>query len=180
MDQPRIDRESVEVEAHQVTVDRETHPRHLATDNGQRGVKSRSPHSNDNTRAEAKNEVVIRQNFGYVHIPQKHAAPINTLCANHLAPHLNLHRPCLLPKRTPDAKGKVRVTYPLERVQISLRSCKPCPSQAATCSAASPSTASPPKLGPPAIVPPLRNSRRLAQASFQPSLDGLPPKSPDA
>lgn len=83
-------------------------------------TKSRPRHSNDNALVEAKNGVVIRRTFGYAHIPQKHAQPINAFCAEHLVPYLNLHRPCLFPKHTTDAKGKIRTTYPPNLVQTPL------------------------------------------------------------
>lgn len=83
-------------------------------------TKSRPRRSNDNALVEAKNGVVIRRTFGYAHIPQKQARSINAFCATHLVPYLNLHRPCLFPQHTVDAKGKIRITYPLERVQTPL------------------------------------------------------------
>lgn len=83
-------------------------------------TKSRPLRSNDNALVEAKNGVVIRRTFGYAHIPQHHAQRINTFCSQYLVPYLNLHRPCLFPKRTTDAKGKVRTTYPPELVQTPL------------------------------------------------------------
>ncbi|MFV0283065.1 MAG: integrase, partial [Castellaniella sp.] len=75
-------------------------------------TRSRPRHSNDNALVEAKNGVVIRRTFGYAHIPQKHARPINAFCEQHLVPYLNLLRPCLFPEQTIDAKGKIRTTYP--------------------------------------------------------------------
>ena len=83
-------------------------------------TKSRPLHSNDNALVEAKNGVVIRRTFGYAHIPQHHAQRINTFCSQHLVPYLNLHRPCLFPKRIIDTKGKTRTTYPPELVQTPL------------------------------------------------------------
>ncbi|HEX7324680.1 MAG TPA: hypothetical protein VF292_04915 [Rhodanobacteraceae bacterium] len=83
-------------------------------------TKSRPLRSNDNALVEAKNGVVIRRTFGYAHIPQHHAQRINRFCAESLVPYLNLHRPCLFPRHTPDAKGKIRTTYPPELVQTPL------------------------------------------------------------
>jgi transposase InsO family protein len=83
-------------------------------------TKSRPRHSNDNALVEAKNGGVIRRTFGYAHIPQKHAARINAFCKDALVPYLNLHRPCLFPRQTVDAKGKIRTTYPAELVSTPL------------------------------------------------------------
>ena len=88
-------------------------------------TKSRPRHSNDNGLVETKNGAVVRKIFGYEHIAQRHAAPINTFCAEHLTPFLNLHRPCLFATERPDPKkpGRVHKVYrpddamtPLERL----------------------------------------------------------------
>ena len=83
-------------------------------------TKSRSRQSNDNALAESKNGAVVRKAFGYSHIPQRFAAPINAFCREHLNPYVNLHRPCLFAKEVVDAKGKVRKTYPHDMVQTPL------------------------------------------------------------
>jgi transposase InsO family protein len=76
-------------------------------------TKSRPRRSNDNGLAETKNGAVVRKIFGYEHIAQRHAAPINTFCAEHLTPFLNLHRPCLFATLRPDPKkpGRVHKVY---------------------------------------------------------------------
>ncbi len=76
-------------------------------------TKSRPRHSNDNGLAETKNGAVVRKMFGYEHIAQRNAAPINTFCVEHLTPFLNLHRPCLFATELPDPKklGRVRKVY---------------------------------------------------------------------
>lgn len=93
-------------------------------------TKSRPRHSNDNALVEAKNGVVIRRTFGYAHIPQHHAQRINAFCSTHLVPYLNLHRPCLFPQRTTDAKGKVRITYPPDLVRTPLEKLQSLPAKA--------------------------------------------------
>jgi transposase InsO family protein len=76
-------------------------------------TKSRPRKSNDNALAETKNGAVVRKVFGYGHIPQQHAARINTFCREHLNPLLNLHRPCLFATELPDAAkpGRTRKVY---------------------------------------------------------------------
>lgn len=54
-------------------------------------TKSRPRHSNDNALAESKNGSIVRKAFGYSHIPQRFAAPINLFCREHLNPYVNLH-----------------------------------------------------------------------------------------
>lgn len=76
-------------------------------------TKSRPRRSNDNALAETKNGAVIRKTFGYGHIPQRFARPINAFCAAYLTPFLNLHRPCLFATEIADpAKpGRIRKVY---------------------------------------------------------------------
>ena len=83
-------------------------------------TKSRPRHSNDNALAESKNGSVLRKTFGYRHIPQRFAAPINAFCREHLNPYVNLHRPCLFAKEVMNDKGKIRKTYPHDMVQTPL------------------------------------------------------------
>ena len=66
-----------------------------------------------NGLAETKNGAVVRKMFGYEHIAQRNAAPINTFCTEHLTPFLNLHRPCLFATELPDPKkpGRVHKVY---------------------------------------------------------------------
>lgn len=83
-------------------------------------TKSRPRKSNDNALAESKNGAVVRKAFGYSHIPQRFASLINAFCQEHLNPYLNLHRPCLFAKEVIDARGKIRKTYPPDRVHTPL------------------------------------------------------------
>src|SRR3546814_10817308 len=83
-------------------------------------TKSRPRRSSDNALAESKNGAVVRKVFGYGHIPQRFAAPVNDFCRQYLNPYLNLHRPCLFPQDHTDAKGKVTKRYPQRLVQTPL------------------------------------------------------------
>ena len=76
-------------------------------------TRSRLRHSNDNGLAETKNGAVVRKEFGYSHIPQRHAARFNTYCAEYLNPFLNFHRPCLFSSDKPDPKkpGRIKRIY---------------------------------------------------------------------
>ena len=77
-------------------------------------TKSRARRSNDNALVESKNGSVIRKHFGYSHIPQQFAAPINQLCREYLLPYLNFHRPCFFPSTEINAKGKAVKRYRYE------------------------------------------------------------------
>jgi transposase InsO family protein len=83
-------------------------------------TKSRPRHCNDNALAETKNGAVVRKHLGYAHIPQRCAALVNTFCAEHLNPYLNLHRPCLFAEEIVDKRGKVRKRYPQQLVMTPL------------------------------------------------------------
>lgn len=76
-------------------------------------TRSRPRHSNDNGLAETKNGAVVRKQFGYSHIPQRHAARFNTYCREYLNPFLNFHRPCLFATDRPDPKkpGRIKRIY---------------------------------------------------------------------
>lgn len=76
-------------------------------------TRSRPRHSNDNGLAETKNGAVVRKEFGYAHIPQRHAARLNTYCVEYLNPFLNFHRPCLFSSDQPDPKkpGRIKRIY---------------------------------------------------------------------
>lgn len=80
-------------------------------------TKSRPRRSNDNALVEAKNGVVIRKFLGYSHIPQRHAELMNAFHHEHFNPYLNYHRACHFPLEVVDNKGKVRKTYPQNRMQ---------------------------------------------------------------
>lgn len=79
-------------------------------------TKSRPRQSNDNALIETKNGVVIRKAFGYSHIPQRFASPINDFCQTHFVPYLNFHRPCLFAVEEMNKKGKIVRVYPQEQV----------------------------------------------------------------
>jgi transposase InsO family protein len=76
-------------------------------------TRSRPRHSNDNGLAETKNGAVVRKEFGYAHIPQRHATRFNTYCAEYLNPFLNFHRPCLFAtdKLDPKKPGRIKKVY---------------------------------------------------------------------
>jgi transposase InsO family protein len=76
-------------------------------------TRSRPRHSNDNGLAETKNGAVVRKEFGYTHIPQRHATRFNTYCTEYLNPFLNFHRPCLFStdKADPKKPGRIRRIY---------------------------------------------------------------------
>jgi transposase InsO family protein len=74
-------------------------------------TKSRPRHSNDNGLAETKNAAVVRKQMGYTHIAAAHAAAIGDFFKEHLNPYLNFHRPCGVPERIVNAKGKEKRVY---------------------------------------------------------------------
>ena len=76
-------------------------------------TRSRPRHSNDNGLAETKNGAVVRKEFGFAHIPQRHATRFNTYCAEYLNPFLNFHRPCLFAtdKLDPTTPGRIKKVY---------------------------------------------------------------------
>ena len=55
----------------------------------------------------------LRKEFGYAHIPQRHAVRFNTYCVEYLNPFLNFHRPCLFATDKPDPKkpGRIKRVY---------------------------------------------------------------------
>jgi transposase InsO family protein len=74
-------------------------------------TKSRPRHSNDNGLAEAKNGAVVRKHMGYTHIAAPHAAAIEAFYQEHFNPYLNFHRPCGVPERKVNGKGKEKRVY---------------------------------------------------------------------
>jgi transposase InsO family protein len=74
-------------------------------------TKSRPRHSNDNGLAESKNGAVVRKHMGYGHIAAPHAQAIETFYEEHFNPYLNFHRPCGVPERIVNAKGKEKRVY---------------------------------------------------------------------
>ena len=75
-------------------------------------TKSRPRHSNDNGLVESKNGAVVRKHMGYTHIAAPHAAAIQSFYEEHFNPYLNFHRPCGVPERVVNAKGKEKRVYP--------------------------------------------------------------------
>ena len=59
------------------------------------------------------NEAAVRKEFGFSHIPQRHATRFNTFCIEYLNPFLNLHRPCLFAtdKLDPKKPGRIKRVY---------------------------------------------------------------------
>jgi transposase InsO family protein len=90
-------------------------------------TKSRPRHSNDNALVEAKNGAILRKQFGYVHIPQRHAAMINRFCRDFLNPYVNFHRPCFFPEIFTDKRGKERRRYPYENLMTPYEKLKSLP-----------------------------------------------------
>jgi transposase InsO family protein len=90
-------------------------------------TKSRARHSNDNALVECKNGAVIRKILGYMHIPQKWADEINAFNKKYLVPYINFHRPCFFVEEKVDAKGKVKKTYPYEKIMTPYEKMKSLP-----------------------------------------------------
>jgi transposase InsO family protein len=74
-------------------------------------TKSRPRRSNDNGLAESKNGAVVRKHMGYGHIAASHADKIQTFYQEHFNSYLNFHRPCGVPERVVNAKGKEKRVY---------------------------------------------------------------------
>jgi transposase InsO family protein len=74
-------------------------------------TKSRPRHAKDNGLAESKNGAVIRKHMGYGHIAASHADAIEAFYEQHFNPYLNFHRPCGVPERVINAKGKSKTRY---------------------------------------------------------------------
>ena len=74
-------------------------------------TKSRPRHSNDNGLVEAKNGAVVRKHMGYTHIAASHAEEIEAFYEEYFNPYLNFHRPCGVPEKVVNAKGKEKRVY---------------------------------------------------------------------
>ncbi len=74
-------------------------------------TKSRARKSNDNGLVESKNGAVIRKHMGYGYIATAHAPAIDAFYQASFNPYLNFHRPCGLPERIVDARGKEKFVY---------------------------------------------------------------------
>jgi transposase InsO family protein len=74
-------------------------------------TKSRPRHSNDNALVESKNGAVIRKYMGYGYIAAEHAAAVQSFYVQYFNPYLNFHRPCGVPERVVNARGKEKKQY---------------------------------------------------------------------
>jgi len=92
-----------------------------------RFTRSRPRRPNDNGLVESKNCSVIRKNLGYTHIPQSCASLLNVYHREHLNPYINYHRPCFFPVAVTDHKGKVKKTYPYEKIKTPYEKLKSLP-----------------------------------------------------
>ena len=81
-----------------------------------RFTKSRPRHTNDNGLVESKNGSVVRKHLGYAHIPQVCATAMNQYHRDFLNIYINFHRPCFFAVSVTDHKGKVKKTYPYQKV----------------------------------------------------------------
>jgi len=92
-----------------------------------RFTKSRPRHPDDNGLVETKNGSVLRKNLGYAYIPQACAELLNGYHKDYLNPYLNFHRPCFFPVSVVDHRGKIKKTYPYEKVRTPYERLKSLP-----------------------------------------------------
>ena len=92
-----------------------------------RFTRSRPRRPNDNGLVESKNCSVIRKNLGYTHIPKSCARLLNVYHQENLNPYINYHRPCFFPVAIIDHKGKVKKTYPYEKIKTPYEKLKSLP-----------------------------------------------------
>jgi transposase len=92
-----------------------------------RFTRSRPRRPDDNGLVESKNGSVIRKNLGYSHIPQSFASLLNVYHRENLNPYINYHRPCFFPVAVIDHKGKVKNTYPYEKIKTPYEKLKSLP-----------------------------------------------------
>ena len=81
-----------------------------------RFTKCRPRHTNDNGLVESKNGSVVRKQLGYAYIPQACADMLNQYTRDFLNVYVNFHRPCFFAVSVTDHKGKVKKTYPYQKV----------------------------------------------------------------
>src|ERR1017187_10062697 len=74
-------------------------------------TKSRPRHCNDNALVECKNGAVIRKHIGFGYIAAEHAPAMQSFYLQYFNPYLNFHRPCAVPERVINAKGKEQKRY---------------------------------------------------------------------
>jgi transposase InsO family protein len=92
-----------------------------------RFTRSRPRRPDDNGLVESKNGSVIRKNLGYAHIPQGCASLLNIYHQENLNPYINFHRPCFFPVAVIDHKGKLKNTYPYEKIKTPYEQLKSLP-----------------------------------------------------
>ena len=92
-----------------------------------RFTRSRPRRPDDNGLVESKNCSVIRKNLGYSHIPRSCAGLLNIYHRENLNPYVNFHRPCFFPVDVIDHKGKVKKTYPYEKIKTPYEKLKSLP-----------------------------------------------------
>jgi transposase len=92
-----------------------------------RFTRSRPRRPDDNGLVESKNGSVIRKNLGYTYIPQSCADLLNDYHRENLNPYINFHRPCFFPVAVIDHKGKVKNTYPYEKIKTPYEKLKSLP-----------------------------------------------------
>ena len=92
-----------------------------------RFTKSRPRHPDDNGLVETKNGSVVRKNLGYAYIPQACAELLNRYHKDYLNPYLNFHQPCFFPVSVVDHRGKIKKTYPYEKVRTPYERLKALP-----------------------------------------------------
>jgi len=92
-----------------------------------RFTKSRPRHTNDNGLVESKNGSVVRKQLGYIHIPQSYATSINLYYRDFLNIYINFHRPCFFPVSVIDHRGKVKRTYPYQKMMTPYEKLKSLP-----------------------------------------------------
>src|ERR1022692_4634199 len=74
-------------------------------------TKSRPRHCNANALVECKNGAVIRKHIGFGYIATEHAPAMQAFYLQYFNPYLNFHRPCGVPERVINAKGKEQKRY---------------------------------------------------------------------
>jgi len=92
-----------------------------------RFTKCRPRHTNDNGLVESKNGSVVRKQLGYAYIPQACADMLNQYNRDFLNVYVNFHRPCFFAVSVTDHKGKVKKTYPYQKVMTPYEKLKSLP-----------------------------------------------------
>ena len=89
-----------------------------------RFTKCRPRHTTDNGLVESKNCSILRKQLGYVHIPQVYATAIDHYHRDFLNIYINFHRPCFFAISVVDHSGRVKKTYPYEKVMTPYQKLK--------------------------------------------------------